>query len=216
MNDNNIGKKFGKLTVLKFHHFDKHNYKHYLFRCECGNEKIINFSNVKSGKTKSCGCLYKTSSSTFKNKTNQYIEEKNKMIGISTNTKSEFYFDKEDYERVKKYSWYEQKNGYIVHKDRDKKMILLHRYILNADSNHIVDHINHNKKDNRKFNLRLTDYQVNNLNRSKLPKGIYKHKVSNRYYYTVDLHGYRGSFKSYEEAEKIRNQVIQNEYLPLR
>jgi hypothetical protein len=28
-----------------------------LYRCECGTEKIINMSNVKRGKARSCGCL---------------------------------------------------------------------------------------------------------------------------------------------------------------
>lgn len=31
----------------------------WLCRCKCGNEKIIRLSNLKSGTTKSCGCLRK-------------------------------------------------------------------------------------------------------------------------------------------------------------
>lgn len=30
-----------------------------LWKCDCGNEKVINISNVKQGKTTSCGCFHK-------------------------------------------------------------------------------------------------------------------------------------------------------------
>lgn len=53
------GQKFGKLTVIKISHTDIHSRKHWLCKCDCGNEKIINGSKLKSGTTKSCGCLRK-------------------------------------------------------------------------------------------------------------------------------------------------------------
>lgn len=45
------GERFGKLTVLRELGGGK-----ILCRCDCGNEKVINRSNVISGKVKSCGC----------------------------------------------------------------------------------------------------------------------------------------------------------------
>jgi hypothetical protein len=51
------GEKFNKLTVSKLHHQDKRWRKHYLFLCDCGNEKVLQGSLVVSGNTKSCGCL---------------------------------------------------------------------------------------------------------------------------------------------------------------
>lgn len=59
------GDKFNKLTVLSFHHTGKHFRKYYLFKCDCGNEKIILGSGVTTENTKSCGCLIKE---TCKNK----------------------------------------------------------------------------------------------------------------------------------------------------
>lgn len=53
------GDKHNHLTVLSFHHRGKHYRKYYLFRCDCGKEKIILGAGVTSGNTKSCGCLYK-------------------------------------------------------------------------------------------------------------------------------------------------------------
>lgn len=55
------GQKFGKLTVINFNHKIKTNYgqwKYYwLCECECGNTIIVCSSNLKTGHTKSCGCL---------------------------------------------------------------------------------------------------------------------------------------------------------------
>lgn len=209
--DTNIGKKFGKLTTIKFDHKDKYNGKYYLFKCDCGKEKIILFQNVKSGKTKSCGCNYKIAGE-LKKKTNKYQQRNNYVIGYTTNTNIKFYIDIEDYLKIKNISWYEAQNGYIVHKDTNKKVILLHRFIMNAPKDKIVDHINHNKADNRKNNLRLTDYKTNALNRTKIPKGISKHKVGNHEYFIVQLNGYRGNYKTYEEAKKVRNEILKNEY----
>lgn len=48
------GMKFGMLTAL---HEDKDNRLKWIFQCDCGNIKSINKANVKSGETRSCGCL---------------------------------------------------------------------------------------------------------------------------------------------------------------
>lgn len=50
------GSKYNRLTVIKFSHKDKRSRKYYLFKCDCGNEKIIHGTAVTSGNTKSCGC----------------------------------------------------------------------------------------------------------------------------------------------------------------
>lgn len=49
-------KRFDNLVAIRFDHiFKKHTY--WLFKCDCGKEKVIGISNVMSGKVKSCGCL---------------------------------------------------------------------------------------------------------------------------------------------------------------
>lgn len=59
--DEFIGKKFGRLTILEFKGKDKWNHKHYSCKCDCilGTEKIISIYSLKSGATKSCGCLHR-------------------------------------------------------------------------------------------------------------------------------------------------------------
>ncbi len=49
------GAKFGRLTAIRFDH-KEHN-QFWLFRCDCGTEKVIRLSYVITGTTRSCGCL---------------------------------------------------------------------------------------------------------------------------------------------------------------
>ena len=49
-----IGKRFGHLMVLSY----AGDYK-WLCRCDCGTEKQVRSYDLKSGKTRSCGCLKK-------------------------------------------------------------------------------------------------------------------------------------------------------------
>jgi hypothetical protein len=46
------GQKFNHLTAL--HHVEG---PKWMFRCDCGNDAVLWSSAVKSGHTKSCGCL---------------------------------------------------------------------------------------------------------------------------------------------------------------
>ncbi len=51
------GKKFGRLTVIKYVSKNvKGNYR-WSCVCDCGKEKIIIGDNLKNGHTQSCGCL---------------------------------------------------------------------------------------------------------------------------------------------------------------
>lgn len=52
------GQKFGRLTVIKLHHYDS-NSRHYYWECECdcGGKAVVYGGHLKSGHTQSCGCL---------------------------------------------------------------------------------------------------------------------------------------------------------------
>lgn len=58
---NMVGEKFGHLTVLERHdnHVTKGGQKKatWLCKCDCGNEVIVVGQDLKTGHTKSCGCL---------------------------------------------------------------------------------------------------------------------------------------------------------------
>jgi len=51
------GDKFNRLTAIKLDHIGKHYRSYFLFKCDCGNEKVILGAGVVGGNTKSCGCL---------------------------------------------------------------------------------------------------------------------------------------------------------------
>lgn len=53
-----VGKKFGKLIVISFHHLhESGTTRYWLCKCDCGNFHIANGSNLRAGEVKSCGCL---------------------------------------------------------------------------------------------------------------------------------------------------------------
>ena len=54
---NEIGKRYGKLTVIEKLDRRKHYTSVYLCKCDCGNFKKVNINNLHTGHTKSCGCL---------------------------------------------------------------------------------------------------------------------------------------------------------------
>lgn len=56
---NLIGKRFGRLTIIKDSNKRKGSNVIWLCRCSCGNLKEIRSDNLRCGDTQSCGCLQK-------------------------------------------------------------------------------------------------------------------------------------------------------------
>ena len=55
--ENEIGKRYGKLTVIEKLDRREHNTSVYLCKCDCGYFKKVNINNLHTGHTKSCGVL---------------------------------------------------------------------------------------------------------------------------------------------------------------
>ena len=51
------GQRFGRLTVVACAGRTKRGNTIWTCRCDCGNEKIVQASHLRSGSTTSCGCL---------------------------------------------------------------------------------------------------------------------------------------------------------------
>ena len=206
--------RFGFLTVLDTF---KGSSKSWDVRCrcicDCGNEVIVNRGNLRAGRTKSCGCLTNKLKSESNKKKNVFRIKDGVAIGITTNTGKEFYVDADDLPLIENISWHETNNGYIAHKDNGKPIQTLHRIIMGNPKDAVIDHINHNTLDNRKSNLRVCSQAENMRNLKRIPNGISKVKRGDRYYYVVQLHGYRGCFKTHEEAKMLRDKIIEEEYL---
>ena len=53
---NMVGKRFGNLTVISLANDNPHRYK-WLCKCDCGRMTVVSGTHLRSGHTKSCGCL---------------------------------------------------------------------------------------------------------------------------------------------------------------
>jgi hypothetical protein len=60
-----VGRRFGRLTVIKEAGRNQRGQVRWLCRCDCGNEKIVLADNLRSGSTKSCGCQQHNNHSTL-------------------------------------------------------------------------------------------------------------------------------------------------------
>lgn len=52
-----IGEKYGRLTVAEYSHTDSHPRKYFRCVCECGGEVVTHTNSLRTGNTRSCGCL---------------------------------------------------------------------------------------------------------------------------------------------------------------
>lgn len=80
--------------------------------------------------------------------------------------------DEDDFEKLSKFRWCLTASGYAYHgfwKNGKCKNIRMHRMILGTIKKKITDHINHDKLDNRKSNLRICTNSQNQMNRLKQP-----------------------------------------------
>ena len=162
------GKTFERLTVIKRVDNSKNNQTMWLCRCNCdGKEKVILGNDLRQGKTKSCGCLGRENSYKASKKYNTYDLTGEYGIGYTTKGE-EFYFDLEDYDKIKDICWYKNSDGYLINVNRhvEIKTTWIHKVIMKVGNDQIVDHDDHNTIDNRKKNLRVCTSNDNNRNQT--------------------------------------------------
>lgn len=124
----------------------------------------------------------------------------------------------EDYEMVSKYKWYINEGGYVQCTSDKSGYTLIHRLIKNAKKNEVVDHINGNKVDNRRENLRLTVTELNNENKkisknkiSSKYKGVFKNKKCKKYHARTSIGGKNvllGWFSNEKDAAEAFDMFI--------
>lgn len=73
--------------------------------------------------------------------------------------------DASDLELIAPHKWYVSRGEWNVPYARSGPLGRMHRYIMQAPKEMMVDHINHNPLDNRRENLRLVTHQQNHQNR---------------------------------------------------
>lgn len=196
------GDKFGYLTIIK--EAEPKVYKCgqkgriFLCQCVCGKIKEVPLLRLRNKQTSSCGCLNKQIVSKTKKKYNRY-EIDGDTVKVFDSKNNYCLIDLEDLEKVKKFYFYKNHNGYFVNKYLKMR---LHRIILNCPQNKVIDHINGDISDNRKNNLRICTQQQNNMNRK--GKGYYWDKKRGKWHVQIGVKGkiiFIGRFNSEEEAK---------------
>jgi len=111
--------------------------------------------------------------------------------------------DKEDYEEVKGYRWRIGNRGYVLN-----KKTTLHQFILGKKKGLEIDHINHNKLDNRSQNLRHCTGSQNQMNNN--AKGYRWNESNNKWRAGIVVNKRKinlGYFKNEEDAKKAREDA---------
>lgn len=213
------GQKYGRLTAIELDRVEN-NHTFWKCRCDCGNIAIIDGAKMRSGHTKSCGCF------SLENVRRQRKKNEYKVIGECVKVKisdSEYMIcDSDDWEKLKGHYWSANPYGYAIAGTSTGGTMFFHKEVTNTKSE-LIDHINMNKLDNRKCNLRIADKKINSINRGLQSnnKTGYKGVYYDRRYgtwnarVTVDRKTiHLGTFPTKEEAIAARQAGEEKYYLP--
>lgn len=147
-----------------------------------------------------------------------YVED---YVIIETQKGEKIFIDLDDYIKLNGKTICVHKSGYATF--WDKHSVRLHRFIMNCPCGVQIDHINRNKLDNRKCNLRFSNFLENANN-----KGLYKNNVSgckgvhknndgkyvSRFQYNNKRYNL-GTFNTLEEAINARKEA-ERKYFKLK
>ena len=142
----------------------------------------------------------------------------NGVVTVLLNSDKHFICDEDALELVKRYTWYFNQNGYA----RSSEGEYFHRLVMDVPDGYIVDHINGDRLDNRKCNLRICKPADNSHNmkmfstNSSGHTGVYKTRngkyeaviVSNYNPIRLGVFGdYESACDAYDEAKKKYHKV---------
>ena len=177
------GKTFGRWMVIKqadttIRPDGKGKQINWLCQCSCNKHTIKTLTSSELSRSKSCGCIREELFT-------KWVRNQDKQLnyydltgdcGIGyTKDEQEFYFDLEDYEIIKNYTWFSLRQ-YIVTDIWDaqshcSKRISMHRFILETRLQRTIpidiDHKNRKRYDNQKENLRICEHLDNMKNMSR-------------------------------------------------
>ena len=219
------GVQNSRWTVIKLDHTFQKKQGEYLmtyryWECECScdkhTRKIVGTRDLREGRSLSCGCAGTDKALKIhpNKKFNEYDLSGDYGIGYATNTHEPFYFDLEDYDKIKDYCWFvhEPVPGYkVLLGTKDKKHVKFHQLIGCKG----FDHIDHNPLNNRRENLRSCTPHQNSFNVKRKKNnvtgitGVSEQKACPNKHWRARLMLDReeirlGTFATFEEAVKAR------------
>lgn len=131
------------------------------------------------------------------------------LSGISTAI-----VDTEDYDGIAGVLWYLHTQGYACNKTKSHGVRLMHRIVLARklgralNRGEVVDHINHDKLDCRRSNLRLASVSQNGMNMTRPAhnvsgyKGVWWSTQKRKWKATIKLNGYDSHIGFYDDPEQ--------------
>lgn len=217
------GQIFGRLKVIEKAE-KKNSQAYWLCECQCVDKtlKEVRGSHLTSGRIQSCGCLYKERTRS-KVPPNMFEFREDYKVGY-TDDNREFYYSICDAKEVEKYSWYFDKDGYVIARINGKG-VKLHKFIMKT--NNKVDHKNRCKNDNRRNNLRTANNNQNGMNinirqdNNSGVTGVSRTSDDNYWRARITVEGkeiHLGSFDNFEDAVEARQSAelkYFGEYSPL-
>lgn len=222
-----IGQRFDRLVVIgQDDDYVSSSGKHYskwICQCDCGSPPIsVTRSNLIQKHVRSCGCLNKEIARISHKKYNNYeLNFKDQYgiygVGYCSNTGNKFYFDMEDYDKIKHGHWIEiiLSNGYRSLQSwspQSQSITRMHWVIVGK----YYDHADRNPLNNRKYNLRKASFTENAQNQSISVQnksgfiGVYWLERLKKWIAYITVNKKRmhlGSFSDKEDAIKARLQA---------
>lgn len=181
--------------------------------CDCGNIVDVSTTHLRSGHTKSCGCLTREKIPNEYDLSGRYA----KMI-LEDGT--ETIFNKKYYNFVKQYHWWLQGNhvyGYVDGKTKALAVAIVEEAeFIRIGRGYVIDHINRNPLDNRRSNLRICDYCENAANHNIQKNntsgfnGVYYDKRRDRWMAKICYRGksiHLGFFDDKNDAVRARKRA---------
>lgn len=181
------GRRFGKIIVIDRNFAVQKKNAHAMWNCvcDCGEKIIARSNNLLNGHTSSCGfCtymggnmkegkhdrVYEYTDNKIKTKIKRQTRVKNKYEEIGdtvyvkmNNCNDVMLCDKKDWEIVKNITWHKNNKGYAAY-GIDGSKEKFHQVIMPTKEGQMIDHINGNKLDNRRINLRIVSKSDNCFN----------------------------------------------------
>lgn len=211
--------KFGRWTVIEFAGTNKSRGTMWLCECSCDKHtrKVVSGASLRGGISCSCGCLSVEKSKERFLKSNpkfkgfncyQEIEDGYKVFDDKGNS---FEIDKEDLKRITPYRWYKNDSEYWIaqmYPQGKRKLQRLHRFIMNAKSGDIIDHIDRNRSNNKKNNLRFCSPSQNSMNSSMSKQnssgfiGVSYYKASDCWESHIGVEGEKKELGHYKEKRE--------------
>lgn len=174
-----------------------------LCRCSCGTELLVEVASLCNGNTKSCGCFKRDTCKSLVSITRKYntYETDGEVTKVFDDKGNFTLIDTSDIEKIKSYYCFrDNRYGYWSF-CKDRVLISMHRFLVDCPDGLVVDHINHDRSDNRRCNLKICTRGDNRKNQPFI--GIVFLEHIGKWQASIKNDGtikYIGVFDTFEEA----------------